>query len=184
MGGPGSGLWDRGDTRPALEQVRRLDVRWLHQQGYLQPGGRATVTWFCGERPAGCFLIEYSYRMHGAADWEPVRQVITLDWTVCHYGGQRPWFLCPECQRRVAILCGEGKWFLCRHCSQVPYTSQGETRLDRLHRKFRKLRDRLGPQYSRPKRMHWRTWERLREQALEAERAWDLACKSREATPP
>ena len=50
----------------------------------------------------------------------------------------------------------------------------------RLYRKLRKLRDRVGEQYARkPKGMHWRTWERLRDQALDAEMIWDLA---REAT--
>jgi hypothetical protein len=184
MGGPGSGLWYRWNKRTTLDEVKRLDVRWLHRQGYLQPWVHTTVTWTSRERPAGsisvamqdgCFIVEYRYRTHGTEDWEPVRQIIALDWTRCTYGGTRPWFCCPGCQRRVAILCGAGKWFLCRSCYQMPYTSQVEIPLDRLHRKFRKIRDRLGAHYTRPKGMHRRTWERLQEQAIEAEMAWDLA---------
>jgi hypothetical protein len=96
-----------------------------------------------------------------------------------HYGGQRPWFRCPGCQRRVAVLCGYDTLFLCRHCYQLPYTSQYETRLDRLYRKMRKLQDRRGGQYTRkPKGMYWRTWERLRDQALDAEMTRDLAMEA------
>jgi hypothetical protein len=36
MGGPGSGRWYRWQgTRTTLDAVYRLDVRWLHRQGYL-----------------------------------------------------------------------------------------------------------------------------------------------------
>jgi len=35
MGGPGSGMWYRWDTRTTLDQVHQLDVRWLHRHGYL-----------------------------------------------------------------------------------------------------------------------------------------------------
>ena len=188
MGGPGSGRWYRWQgTRTTLEEVYRLDVRWLHRHGYLD-GRTHWVTWSRGEQQAGSLLLAlqpegvgltYRYRV-GGGDWESVRQVVTLAWTPCHYGGERPWFRCPGCQRRVAVLCGDDRLFLCRHCYRLPYTSQYETRLDRLYRKLRKLRDRVGEQYARkPKGMHRRTWERLRDQALDAEMIWDLA---REAT--
>ena len=188
MGGPGSGRWYRWQgIRTTLEEVYRLDVRWLHRHGYLD-GRLHCVTWSRGEQQAGSLLLAlqpegvvltYRYPV-GGGDWESVRQVVTLDWTPCHYGGARPWFRCAGCRRRVAVLCGEGKWFLCRHCYELPYTSQYETRLDRLYRKLRKLQNLVGHPCSRkPKGMHWRTWERLRDQALDAEMIWDLA---REAT--
>jgi hypothetical protein len=188
MGGPGSGRWYRWQgTRTTLDEAYRIDVRLLHRHGYLD-GRPHWVTWSRGEQQAGSLLLAmqpegvvltYRYRV-GGGDWESMRQVVTLDWTPCHYGGEQPWFRCPGCQRRVAVLCGDDRLFLCRHCYRLPYTSQYETRLDRLYRKLRKLRDRVGEQYARkPKGMHWRTWERLRDQALDAEMIWDLA---REAT--
>jgi hypothetical protein len=188
MGGPGSGNWYRWDTRTTLDEVKQLDVRRLHRQGALQPWVRATVTWHRGEHETGAvrvamvngyLVVEYRYRGRGHEDWEDVRQVIALDWTPCHSGGQRPWFLCPGCQRRVAVLCGYDRLFLCRHCYRLPYTSQHETRLDRLYRKLRKLQERLDGQYARkPKGMHWRTWERLRDQALNAEMTRDCAMEA------
>jgi hypothetical protein len=187
MGGPGSGNWYRWDKRTTLDEVKRLDVRWLHRQGYLQPWVRATVTWHRGGHQTGSvsvamvdgrLVVQCRYRQRGTEAWEDVRQVITLAWTACHYGGQRPWFLCPGCQRRVAVLCGDGKWFLCRHCYQLPYGSQQETAEGRLLRKVRKLRERLGasinllePLWTKPKGMHWRTFDRLVQEEEAAQRA-------------
>ncbi len=184
MGGPGSGNWYRWDKRTTLDEVKRLDVRWLHRQGYLQPWVRATVTWHQGEHETGSvrvamvdghLAVEYRSRRRGTEAWEDVRQVITLDWTPCHYGGQRPWFRCPGCRRRVAVLCGYDTPFLCRHCSRLPYASQCETALDRGYRKARKIRTRLGASHNmmesiwrKPKGMHWRTFQRLREQEAAA----------------
>ena len=85
------------------------------------------------------------------------------------------------------MLCGEGKWFLCRHCYALPYGSQQETAQDRHYRKVRKIRYRLGASHNltepvwpwnKPKGMHWRTWERLLDQALDAEMTRDLAMEA------
>lgn len=188
MGGPGSGRGFRWvDKRTTLDTVPRLDIRWLHRQGYLQPGARGLVTWHVGEQQNGSvrvamadgrLVVECHYRRLGADDWEDMRQVLTLDWTACHYGGQRPWFLCPGCQRRVAVLCGAGQAFLCRHCYRLPYASQGEAVYDRLLRKRAKLRARVSARYTKPKGMHWRTWERVREQLMVVEMACDLALEA------
>jgi hypothetical protein len=124
-------------------------------------------------------VVEYCYRRRETDPWEDIRLVIALDWTSCHYGGQRPWLRCPDCQRRVAVLCGYDRLFLCRHCYRLPYASQYETRLDRLYRKLRELQERIGSQYARkPKGMHWRTWKRLRDQALNAEMTRDVAMEA------
>jgi hypothetical protein len=185
MGGPGSGRWYRWQgTRTTLEEVYRLDVRWLQRHGYLD-GRPHGVTWSRGEQQVGSLVLALqpegvvlTYRSRvGRGDWESVRQVVTLTWTPCHYGGTRPWFRCAGCRRRVAVLCGEGKWFLCRHCYQLPYGSQQETAADRLLRKVRKQRERLGasmdllePIWTKPKGMHWRTFDRLVQEEEAAQR--------------
>lgn len=188
MGGPGSGNWYRWDRRTTLEEVRRLDVRWLHRHGSLASPWPQTMTWHRGTQHTGTVTVQmehghlvvtYCYRWRGEDTWHDMRQVIPVDWTSCHYGGQRPWFVCTRCGRRVAVLCGDGELFLCRHCYRLPYASQCEPPEDRRYRKARKLRERIGVRgnmmepvspWNKPKGMHWRTWERLRAQEEHVQR--------------
>jgi hypothetical protein len=76
----------------------------------------------------------------------------------------------------VAVLYGAGKWFLCRHCYGLTYTAQQESLADRMMRKARGIRTRLGGEDSlmgsfsrKPKRMRWQTYWRLRKAAQDAE---------------
>ncbi len=192
MGGLGSGRWYRWQGRTmTLEEVPRLDVRWLCRQGYVQSGACGVLTWHGGERPLGVVGVTVEDDRMGVAarvrvggeDWAAVRQVLPLAWTPCHYGGQRPWFRCGGYHRRVAVLCLDGTGFLCRHCTARPYGSQQETAHERHYRKVRKIRTRLGVSgnvtepvrpWTKPKGMHWRTWKRLRQQ--EAQAQWQMLC--------
>ena len=44
--------------------------------------------------------------------------------TPCNYGGNRLWFECPQCRRRVGVLYG-CKVFSCRYCKNLNYPAQG-----------------------------------------------------------
>jgi hypothetical protein len=58
----------------------------------------------------------------------------------------------------------------CRHCYGLAYASQREGPQERRRRRVVKLQQRLGGNScSKPKGMWRRTYERLREQAVEAE---------------
>lgn len=51
--------------------------------------------------------------------------------TTCNYGGERFWFGCPWCDRRVATLYlppGEAE-FRCRHCYNLTYWSRNRSRI-------------------------------------------------------
>ena len=182
MGGRNSGRWYRvKDKRTTLNEVRRLDVRSLQREGYLRPWQSGIITWGRGDRctavvsyaMAGDLLVlSYDYKPPGG-EWQPITQPLPLDWAPCHYGGKRPWFLCPQCQRRVAILAALGQRFLCRQCARLPYASQCETPEDRGLRHLRKIRDKVGAGHSildhitmthKPRGMHWRTFWRICEQ--------------------
>ena len=56
-----------------------------------------------------------NYRAKENGERRDFDYLVFLSWTLCQYGGARPWFLCPSCRRRVAILYG-GAVFACRHC--------------------------------------------------------------------
>ena len=95
---------------------------------------------------------------------------VAIQWTPCHYGGSRPWFVCPAkgCGRRVAILYG-GSIFACRHCYQLAYPSQQESAAGRALHKAQAIRVKLGgtanlthPFPLKPKHMHAATYEQLR----------------------
>ena len=86
------------------------------------------------------------------------------------------------CDRRVAKLYGPGRYFLCRHCYRLAHSSQSEDAQRRSMRRATKIRQRLGgnagtasPLPPKPKGMWQRTYERLREQAFDAEERADEA---------
>ena len=169
---------------------RSLNVSRLHKAGCLAPGYRGGWEWKRdGERVAsialraevGRFVLSYNSRRPGD-EWQSVEQPVPIVRVPCRFGGTRPYFICPgvvnglTCGRRVAKLYGPGKYFLCRHCYRLAYASQSEGAWDRALRRANKIRLRLGgdpgmaaPFPERPKGMWRRTYERLREEAFEAE---------------
>jgi len=184
MGGLGSGRWYRWDKKTTEEEEPRIDVRYLRKEGLLKSKGIGTLTWSCRGQETGSikFRVEperivliYCARSDGG-DWQSIEEPVRFDRTPCHYGGERLWFLCPDCKHRVAVLYGAGIRFLCRTCSKLPYGSQNETLQDRMIRKSQKIRRRLGaseslfePIWQRPKGMHRKTFQRLRAEAQQAE---------------
>ncbi|MEA3487491.1 MAG: hypothetical protein U9R20_07525 [Thermodesulfobacteriota bacterium] len=155
----------------------------MRKQGYLRPGAAGLLSWSRREKQTGSInyrmetgrmVLNYRHRPHGGK-WENVQQVISFDWTPCNYGGKRTWFLCPNCNRRVGLLYGTGRYFLCRHCYNLTYASQQTQRYERLMEKARANRKRLGggddlwaPFPEKLKGMHWKTYQRLREEAEHA----------------
>jgi hypothetical protein len=183
MGGPGSGRWYRWDAKDTVEGCRRLDVRVWQRGGFLRPGRWFSWAWWNrdgmqvasinAQVQQGRVLLLYRIRRNGE-DWQDIEEPVPLAWTPCHYGGQRPWFICPGivrgriCGQQVAILYGAGRYFLCRHCYALAYESQREDLPTRLISKAQKIRRRLGgsassmePFPAKPKGMHWQTYSRL-----------------------
>ena len=172
------------DMKQTIEDTKRIDIRYMRKQGLLKPGMMGQLLWTFRGQPNGDIrylthkdhlAINYCYRAAGGPDWEPVSQVIRFDYTTCHFGGQRTWFLCPACSRRVAVLCGAGKLFLCRHCHQLPYESQLLDDLCRMIEQKHKLGRRIfeyyeyGEGWGKAKGLHWKTYERLYQRYSELE---------------
>jgi hypothetical protein len=82
------------------------------------------------ERIAFVALIHPRTAASGWAD--PVAYPVLLDWSRPHFGGQRPWFLCPAqrdgrwCGRRVRVLYRPlgAACFACRECHRLSYLSR------------------------------------------------------------
>ncbi|PBB77888.1 hypothetical protein CK218_27685 [Mesorhizobium sp. WSM3879] len=185
MGGAGSGNRTWAGTRQKCEDLLDLRISDLRKGGLLAPGRRAELTWDVGGRPSGSIGIftgegslELTHRRRGTAQaWQQIREVIALDSTEQHFGGERHWFICPCCGRRCATLYA-GEQFRCRLCLDLSYRSQSEDPRTRCLSKARKLRQRLGGSanlplqlFDKPTGMHWRTYNRLYEKALVLEQA-------------
>lgn len=133
MGGPGSGRPIAGRFFARLNtDFQSIDVNWFLRQGCFNQS-YSTINWSRGDHKTGSIGMytqyagdevtgfELSYTSNG----ESLKYIVPVIWTPCHYGGQRPWFLCPNrnCGRRVTKLYG-GKYFLCRKCQGFWYDSQ------------------------------------------------------------
>ncbi len=173
MGGMGSGSYTRWNKSPEIESTRRIDIRYMRQQGLLGPDKRGTLSWStrgkpCGEVKYQCkddyLVLEYRFKAAGG-DWQDVKQRIALTSTSCNYGGKRQWFTCPECSRRVAVLCGWGKLFLCRHCCGLTHRSSADGVRDRLYTQKHKLGEAIFQDYKngrgfiKKRGMHYKTFQ-------------------------
>ena len=177
--------WNAGRPgwRGKCEQHLGLDIRVLARRGRLTPGWYGSQSWTRNGEPSG------NISMRAAVDhvwliytWTPYgHEPQSFDYpvsvvrTACRYGGTRPWFLCPRCGDRRAVIYGsasDGR-FGCRGCMQLAYGSEADDACGRSWRTQRKLAIRLGakddtnPHPPRPKGMHERTYERI------LDRIWD-----------
>jgi hypothetical protein len=188
MGGLGSGRPGGWGAKSTTNAYLAIDVRHWKRERLLTPGLTFRLYWKRNDAPIGAMEVEveaervvliYQHQRPGG-EGKNVRLPVDLEWTPCHLGGERPWFLCPEpaCVRRVAILYA-GPTFRCRHCLELTYCSQREGELDRKTRKLHKIRAQLGvhepgePILFKPKGMHYTTFERLREEERAARQAAD-----------
>lgn len=173
-----------GAGRPAYkgkaEACMRVDVRDWARRGTLKPGYQGTWSWSnsqTGEHTGSIgFCIEHdcavlSYALNG----EPRTQRIPMLRTSCNYGGSRPWFACPHCRNRVAVLYMRRGAFICRKCAQVGYYSQSEDCIGRAWRRQQKAESKLGEHWQRPKGMHEATRRRILDEIIECERMRDDA---------
>lgn len=180
MGGYGSG---RVGGRELVTNLRFIDVRWMNKHGLLKSKGIKTLNWSRNCRPWGKMQVlveEDSIRLiykesRNDGPWEDKDIVIKLLKTPCRFGGHQYWFECPVCRRRVCTVYLSDVW-CCRHCGQLAYPSENEDELERQRSKAYKLKEKLGGEYwIKPKGMHQKTYDRLREAFIEAQAKADDA---------
>lgn len=118
-------------------------------------------------------ILEYAKKV-ADGDWEAVKETIYLLKVANNYGGERIYYECPNCCRRVRLLyCRWGR-FRCRHCQEINYQSQqGDKmfsvpvqRMRSVLKKFNVDTKSLSPYDmgcyypSKPKGMHKTTYEK------------------------
>ena len=184
----GGWRWNAG--RPASHRkttsALSLDARQLAREGALTAGHAGTLRWPSGEAlafTAAADHITLDYRWTQADQSESVSCQIGLEHTACHFGGTRPWFRCPDCGARVAIIYVR-KSPSCRTCSRLVYPSQAEDATARSWRRTQKIDLRLGVaddnwwKVQRPKGMRQATFERLRAAYWQEDRVREQALLS------
>lgn len=172
------GGWRAGAGRPTQRQkvtdCRSIDVRHFQQAGVLRHHWTGPWYWLDGHTLAVNYKLYMwswmdqvwlQYTWHG----QQVEETIQLERTACFFGGTRPWFSCPGCQHRVAVLYLHMGAFRCRCCHDLRYRSQSEDAIDRTWRAQTKVERELGHYGRRPKGMHESTHKRLAEKIKKVE---------------
>jgi hypothetical protein len=165
--------------RPKAEHCLRLDVRQIARRDLLRP---CSYSWhwtnsYTGEETGAISITASasSLALSYSASGQPVSERVSITRTPCQFGGNRPWFQCPRCQGRVAVLYLRGGRFVCRACARVTYASQCEDVVGRSWRRQRKLEALLGENWARPKGMHHATRKRILNTIIECEDLRDRA---------
>jgi hypothetical protein len=178
----GRGRWYRWDSKKTVGDFLCFDVVQVANGIDLDRAGMYGWTWSWsaawGEAryasisfdvvPGRGLRLRYT---HNGEDVDPYWVGIT--YTDPHYGGKRPWFVCPntKCNRRVRKLYG-GMYFLCRTCHDLTYKvcqsskveAVGVSIANRIHAIRRRLGGTGGLEDSfpdKPRYMHWCTYTRL-----------------------
>ena len=175
---PGIAHRRRHHHRRAVEESVLQLTRTLARSGTLT--GSGVVTWNCAGRKIGNIGVigdGNTVRLVSTIDGDDIDERIDLTWTDCGFGGQRPWFVCPGCGSRVAILYRD-RTFSCRRCCDLRYRSQRDNSGNRAFAKAQEIRVRLGgdanittPFPGRPRYMHRRKYECLSRQYVDAVRS-------------
>jgi len=175
MGGFGSGKWPRLQKKRVVEDCLDIDIRYLARMGLLSRRAMKTfiLTWLHNgietdqvkvSALSKKVTLHYQQLLQGENTYR--EQHVTIVYTPCHYGRQRPWFRCPNCISRCAIIYLGNQGFHCRKCYQLPYRSQQMCKLDRLISKRVTLEEKL---FNSNKGLHYRTRERLKDRLNEIE---------------
>ena len=99
MGGLGSGNRHRFDKKTITGECNGLDVRKLYRDGLLKPGTSFRSLWSRAGRDTGSIggfvsgnqvILSYRHRRRSGGDWEDVKEPVSLEWTPCNFGGERP----------------------------------------------------------------------------------------------
>jgi hypothetical protein len=147
MGGAWSGRWHLHTKAQTVEECLILDIGLLAREGALVPWHTGNISWSRGGKESSsigftvrpmeaglCLVLNYTWKLGGAADCEVVQETIRLESTPMRFGGVRWWAWCPlavdgrNCCRRVGklYLPPGGRYFGCRSCYRLTYRSAQE----------------------------------------------------------
>lgn len=122
-------------TRPTCEDTPAIDIRDWKAEGLLTPGAHWTINCFMDDEKAGTINVaigdDHVTLTYRAADDDGNMATWSEDVGLAYeagglLAGRRVWFLCPDCDRRRALLYFRNGEFGCRTCQGLAYQSQRE----------------------------------------------------------
>lgn len=169
MGGLGSGNKQQSG-RLTVGQCLQLDVEKLKLHGVFEESATWTWRWTNGNAVQISTSEPGWLRLGYQADEKTFEYRIRIETIPQHFGGARRWFRCPntKCARRCRTVYFRQGYFLCRKCQRLGYLTEQASKSDYPYHQINKVRRRLGwvPGYlngheTKPKGMHWKTYDRL-----------------------
>ena len=129
-------------AKATTDDQKSIDIRVWKRTGLLSEGKRkqawvnddGTTEAISVETQPSRFVLRYN-AVEPSGKSEQIEDSISLGQTNGGRGWKRPWFLCPGCGKRVAILY-QRKYFRCRRCLGLVYSSQKVTPSQRALRRI------------------------------------------------
>ncbi|MES2977399.1 MAG: hypothetical protein V4731_03170 [Pseudomonadota bacterium] len=162
--------------------MQRLEIGRWHRGGYLRAGTTFTWSWNRGGEATGSVGVQVfgtdslrlQYSIVGNGDQRgDASQTIRIAHTACHFGGARPWFQCPVCQNRAAVLYMRFSRFACRKCQRVSYSTQSGSSHDRVCKLYHRLAALV--EDGKPKGQRWATFNKLEDRLQRVSDAFDAS---------
>ena len=134
-------------AKATTEGYRSIEIRIWERKGYLSEGSIWNWRWWNEDgKEVSKINVEIQlsrvvlrYNVLGpGGKCDPIEDPISLDRTNA-LGRERLWFLCPSCDKRVAILYLGKYFFRCRHCLGLVYRSQKVTPSQRALSRIREI---------------------------------------------
>lgn len=149
------------------EDYYAVDLAWLSEGGKYDEQTARTWKYNGGDLKITAYPGPWSIELYA----EGLVHRIALTYTETRFGGRRPWFCCPHCQKRRRVLQYVQKSLACRQCFDLRYTSEIEDALSRASRQRHRLFEKVGGGSlvgdfpAKPKGMHWRTYRAIEAKA-------------------
>jgi len=128
--------------KDTVNNYKSISIKFLKQHKQLVGYCSGGISWTRGGEKVGSvsyhvdisypgaehIRFEYTTTIRDTGEKIDRDYKVRLEPTKCNYGGQRWWFICNYCKRRVGVLYIGDSDFACRHCYNLTYESRNESR--------------------------------------------------------
>ena len=172
-------VWYQYSKKQTTNDLLNLNISSLKKAEFFQKNTikNGTISWtscYGGGEPRKIGSINISSNFIGEnryveliytyKDSDRIDYKVQIATTRPNYGGERYWFVCPQCGRIVASLYGS-KYFWCRYCHNLTYKTQQIGFIDRMLENKLKYEDKANKNGAKRRWMHWKTYNQLMNKA-------------------